>query len=187
MIYAVTAAALMFAVAPAHADAKASDGRVGCVLGGKGLRVTGVGAHMDGHGTGVRARLITYRPKGYQSELTGWKDATPVSVALTKMSMVSWKWGGKGRAFEHGTKLCVEFHVVQGEGDPPLDRGSGCRAPPLKVATCSSYGMGQRSANCGRRWIGGSGSSLPTRWSKKVRGGREVTKFTNVITGIPRP
>ncbi|MFJ2598738.1 hypothetical protein [Streptomyces erythrochromogenes] len=114
-IHALTAAALVFAAAPAHADAKASDGRVGLSVRGKALRVTSVGAHMDGHGTGVRARLITYTPEGYRSELTGWKDATPVSAALTRMSMVSWKWAGKGRAFEHGTKLCVEFNIVAGE------------------------------------------------------------------------
>ncbi len=72
----------------------------------------------DGHGTGVRARLITYTPKGYRSELTGWKDATPVTAAMTKLSTVGWKWkGGKkgGKKFPHGTKLCVEFNVVQGE------------------------------------------------------------------------
>ncbi|MFJ9765672.1 hypothetical protein ACIRUY_17850 [Streptomyces erythrochromogenes] len=80
---------------------------MGLSVRGKGLRVTGVGAHMDGHGTGVRARLITCTPEGYRSELTGWKDANPVSAALIKVSMISWKWAGKGRAFEHGTKLCV--------------------------------------------------------------------------------
>ncbi|MFC9817487.1 hypothetical protein ACFVJM_36185 [Streptomyces virginiae] len=29
---------------------------------GKGLRVDSVWAHIDGHGSGVRARLITYTP-----------------------------------------------------------------------------------------------------------------------------
>ncbi len=75
-IYVLTAAALVFAAAPAHANAKASDGKVGLSVYGKGLRVDDVGAHMEGHGTGVRARLITYTPKGYRSELTGWKGAT---------------------------------------------------------------------------------------------------------------
>lgn len=113
-IYALTAAALLFGAAPAHANAKASDGKVGLSVYGKGLRVDDVGAHMEGHGTGVRARLITYDPDGYRSALTGWKDATPVSAALTKASIVGWKWKG-GKKFAHGTKLCVEFNVVQGE------------------------------------------------------------------------
>lgn len=112
-IYALTAAALVFAAAPAHADAKAKDGKVGLSVYGKGLRVNEVGAHMEGHGTGVRARLITYTPKGYRSELTGWKDATPVGAAMTKLSTVGWKFKG-GRKFAQGTKLCVEFNVVQG-------------------------------------------------------------------------
>ncbi|MFK0238616.1 hypothetical protein [Streptomyces vinaceus] len=114
MIYALTAAALVFAAAPAHADARAKDGKVGLSVYGKGLRVDEVGAHMEGHGTGVRARLITYTPKGYRSELTGWKDATPVSAAMTKLSTVGWTFKG-GRKFAQGTKLCVEFNVVQGE------------------------------------------------------------------------
>ncbi len=62
-IYMLTAAALVFAAAPAHANANASDGKVGLSVYGKGLRVDDVGAHMEGHGTGVRARLITYTPK----------------------------------------------------------------------------------------------------------------------------
>ncbi|MFC6134722.1 hypothetical protein [Streptomyces spororaveus] len=113
-IYMLTAAALVFAAAPAYADAKAEDGRIGLSVYGKGLRVNDVGAHMEGHGTGVRARLITYTPKGYRSELTGWKDATPVTAALTKLSTVGWKWKG-GKTFPHGTKLCVEFNTVSGE------------------------------------------------------------------------
>ncbi|MBT1186628.1 hypothetical protein HET69_22140 [Streptomyces sp. CJ_13] len=113
-IYAVTAAAVVFGAAPAHADAKARDGKVGLSVYGKGLRVDDVGAHMEGHGTGLRARLITYDPDGYRSALTGWKDATPVSAALTKLSTVGWKWKG-GKKFAHGTKLCVEFNIVQGE------------------------------------------------------------------------
>lgn len=113
-IYALTAAALVLAAAPAHADAKAKDGKLGLSVYGKGLRVDEVGAHMEGHGTGVRARLITYTPKGYRSELTGWKDATPVSAAMTRLSMVGWTFKG-GRKFAQGTKLCVEFNVVQGE------------------------------------------------------------------------
>lgn len=40
---------------------------------------------MDGHGTGLRGRLITYTPDGHRSELTGWKDATPVSTAMIKL------------------------------------------------------------------------------------------------------
>ncbi|MFE2857381.1 hypothetical protein ACFXJO_40470 [Streptomyces lavendulae] len=113
-IYTLTAAALVFAAAPAHADAKASDGKVGLSVRGKGLRVDDVGAHMEGHGTGVRARLITYTPQGYRSELTGWKDATPVTAALTKLSSVGWTWKG-GKRFPGGTKLCVEFNIVPGE------------------------------------------------------------------------
>ncbi|MFF3215727.1 hypothetical protein ACFYYB_34510 [Streptomyces sp. NPDC002886] len=113
-IYALTAAALVFAASPAHADAKAQDGKVGLSVRGKGLRVDDVGAHFEGHGTGVRARLITYDPDGYRSTLTGWKDATPVSAALTKGSIVGWKWKG-GKKFAHGTRLCVEFNIVQGE------------------------------------------------------------------------
>ncbi|MFD8633739.1 hypothetical protein [Streptomyces sp. NPDC059533] len=113
-IYALTAAALLFAAAPAHADAKVSDGKVGLSVYGKGLRVDDVGAHMEGHGTGVRARLITYTPKGYRSELTGWKDATPVTAAMTKASIVRWTWKG-GKKFADGTRLCVEFNTVQGE------------------------------------------------------------------------
>ncbi|MER7734740.1 hypothetical protein ABTX80_27985 [Streptomyces erythrochromogenes] len=75
----MAATGLVFVVAPtpAHADAKAKDGKVGLSVYGKGPRVDSVGAHVDGHGTGVRARLITYTPQGYRSELTGWKDATP--------------------------------------------------------------------------------------------------------------
>ncbi|MGN5392566.1 hypothetical protein [Streptomyces sp. JL7001] len=116
LIYATAAAGLVFiaAPAPAHADAKTKDGKVGLSVYGTGLRVDSVGAHIDGHGTGVRARLITYTPQGYRSELTGWKDATPISAALTKMSMVSWKWKG-GKKFSHNTKLCVEFNHAQGE------------------------------------------------------------------------
>ncbi|RPK44887.1 MULTISPECIES: hypothetical protein [unclassified Streptomyces] len=113
-IYAVTVAAVVFAAAPAHANAKAKDGQVGLSVYGKGLRVEEVGAHMQGHGTGVRARLITYDPDGYRSAFTGWKDATPVSAALTKLSTVGWKWK-EGKKFAHGTRLCVEFNVVQGE------------------------------------------------------------------------
>ncbi|MFI8106683.1 hypothetical protein [Streptomyces sp. NPDC086023] len=80
-IYVMTAAAVLLAAAPAHADAKARDGKVGLSVRGKGLRVDQAGGYMDGHGTGVRARLITYTPDGYRSALTGWKDATPVSQA----------------------------------------------------------------------------------------------------------
>ncbi|MGR4877944.1 hypothetical protein ACIPUC_00670 [Streptomyces sp. LARHCF249] len=113
-IHMLTAAALVAVAAPARADAKASDGKVGLSVYGKGLRVDDVGAHLEGHGTGVRGRLITYMPKGYRSELTGWRDATPVTAALTKLYTVGWKWKG-GKNFPHCTKLCVEFNVVQGE------------------------------------------------------------------------
>ncbi|MGW0393842.1 hypothetical protein ACWDYJ_23665 [Streptomyces sp. NPDC003042] len=58
--------------------------------------------------------MITYTPAGYRWELAGWKDAIPASGALTKLSTVGWKWKG-GKRFAHGTKLCVEFNVVQGE------------------------------------------------------------------------
>ncbi|MER6781959.1 MULTISPECIES: hypothetical protein [unclassified Streptomyces] len=62
----------------------------------------------------MRARLIAYTPKGFRWERTGWEDATPVSAAMTKLSTVGWKFKG-GRKFTQGTKLCVEFKVVQGE------------------------------------------------------------------------
>lgn len=51
-IYVMRAAALVFAAAPAHADAKAKDGRVGLSVRGKGLRVDNVGAHMKATGPG---------------------------------------------------------------------------------------------------------------------------------------
>ncbi|MFD9336606.1 hypothetical protein ACFWBF_19705 [Streptomyces sp. NPDC060028] len=78
------------------------------------VRCDDVGARMEGHGTGVRARLITYDPDGYRSKLTAWKDATPVSAALTKASMVGWTWKG-GKKFAHGTSC----------------RGSRARYPPI--------------------------------------------------------
>lgn len=49
-----------------------------------------------------------------RSELTGWKDATPVSAAMTQLSTVGRTLKG-GRKFAQGTKLCVKFNVVQGE------------------------------------------------------------------------
>ncbi|MFE4205449.1 hypothetical protein ACFRSX_31060 [Streptomyces goshikiensis] len=109
----VTTLVLLTAV-PAHADATARDGRIGLSVRGKGLTVTRASGHLDGHGTGVRARLIGYTPAGYRSELTGWKDATPVSAAMTKISAVGWEWKG-GRRFADGSKLCVEFNSVEGE------------------------------------------------------------------------
>ncbi|MGW5342879.1 hypothetical protein [Streptomyces sp. NPDC004050] len=114
MTYTITAVALLVSAVPAHADAKAHDGKIGLSVRGNGLRVDQAGGYMEGHGTGVRARLITYSPAGYRSELTGWKDATPVSAAMTKLSDVNWRFKG-GRRFAHGTKLCIEFNVVQGE------------------------------------------------------------------------
>ncbi|MFD9297728.1 hypothetical protein ACFWB1_21845 [Streptomyces goshikiensis] len=114
MILVMMLAPLVLGVGPAYADAKAKDGKVGLSVKGRGLRVDRVGGAMDGHGTGVRARLITYTPEGYRSELTGWRDATPVTAALTKLSTVGWRWKG-GREFADGTRLCIEFNLVQGE------------------------------------------------------------------------
>ncbi|MFF4104344.1 hypothetical protein [Streptomyces sp. NPDC001903] len=65
--------------------------------------------------------VSTYTPKGYRSELTGWKDATPVSAAMTKLSTVGWTFKG-GRKCAQGTKLCVEFNVVQGESCTVIHR-----------------------------------------------------------------
>lgn len=113
-IYALTAAALLLAATPAHANARAEDGKVGLSVRGKGLRVDDVAASTEGHRAGLRARLITYDPDGYRSKLTGWKGATPVTGGLTKISVVGWKWKG-GKKFAHGTRLCVEFNVVEGE------------------------------------------------------------------------
>ncbi|MEW2374250.1 hypothetical protein AB0940_33585 [Streptomyces sp. NPDC006656] len=113
-IYTMTAAALLLSAAPAHANARAQDGKVHLWVQGKGLRVDDASGFIDGHGTGVRGRLITYTPEGYRSALTGWKDATPVTAALTKISDVGWTFKG-GKKFTKGTKLCIEFNVVQGE------------------------------------------------------------------------
>ncbi|MEV0990941.1 hypothetical protein [Streptomyces sp. NPDC049949] len=114
MIYALAAVAVMVAAAPAQADAKAEDGRVGLSVRGKGLRVDSVGAHMEGHGTGVQARVVSYSPRGVRSVVTDWKDATPVSAAMTKLSTVGWSWKG-GKRFADRTRLCVEFNAVSGQ------------------------------------------------------------------------
>ena len=108
------AVALLFlacATAPAHADATVTDGKVGLSVKGKGLSVKRAGGWMDGHGTGVRARLYTVY-SGERNDLTAWKDATPVTVGMTKFSDVDWNL--KGRSFPDGSWLCIEFNRADG-------------------------------------------------------------------------
>jgi hypothetical protein len=107
--YAAAAAflALSGAATPAHADATVEDGKVGLIVKGKGLKVNRAGGWMDGHGTGVRARLYAVY-QGSRTDVTGWKDATPVTAGLTRFSDVDWNL--KGRTFRHGTWLCIEFN-----------------------------------------------------------------------------
>ncbi|MCL7377015.1 hypothetical protein [Streptomyces sp. 35G-GA-8] len=105
--------ALVGVTTPAHADATVEEGKVGLTVKGKGLVVNRAGGWVDGHGTGVEARL--YRVyKGGRSNITGWKDATPVSVGMTRFSDVNWNL--KGRKFPDGTWLCIEFNK---DGDSP--------------------------------------------------------------------
>ncbi|MFJ2885486.1 hypothetical protein ACIO53_05560 [Streptomyces sp. NPDC087305] len=73
---------------------------------GSGLSVRHAGGWMDGHGTGVRARLYTVY-QGSRTDLTRWKDATPRTVGMTQFSDVDWNLHGK--RFSIGTWLCVQF------------------------------------------------------------------------------
>lgn len=65
---------------------------------------------MDGHDTGVRARLYTVY-KGTRTNITRWKDATPVSAGLTKFSDVDWPLH---RRFPDGAWLCIEVNRADG-------------------------------------------------------------------------
>ncbi|WP_033328669.1 hypothetical protein [Streptomyces yerevanensis] len=108
------AAAFLFlacATVPAHADARVTDGKVGLSVKGEGLSVKRAGGWMEGHGTGVRARLYTVY-KGQRTDITRWKDATPVTAGMTKFSKVDWNL--KGRSFWDGTWLCVQFNKTDG-------------------------------------------------------------------------
>ncbi|MGW1026739.1 hypothetical protein ACWD4J_24115 [Streptomyces sp. NPDC002577] len=66
---------------------------------------------MDGHGTGVRARLYTVY-NGVRNDVTKWKDATPIPAGMTKFSHVDRNL--RGRTFRHGTWLCIEFNKTDG-------------------------------------------------------------------------
>jgi hypothetical protein len=108
------AAAFLFlagASAPAQADATVTEGKVGLSIQGDGLSVKRAGGWMDGHGTGVRARLYTVY-KGKRTDITKWKDATPVTAGATKLSNVDWNL--KRRSFRNGTWLCIEFNSADG-------------------------------------------------------------------------
>ncbi|GGZ92305.1 hypothetical protein GCM10010344_70030 [Streptomyces bluensis] len=108
------AAAFLFlacAAVPANADATVTEGKVGLSVKGKGLSVKRAGGWMDGHGTGVRGRLYTvYR--GERTDITRWKDATPVTAGRTKLSSVDWNL--KGRSFRDGTWLCIQVNRADG-------------------------------------------------------------------------
>lgn len=80
--------------------------KVGLSVKGKGLSVNRASGWMDGHVTGVEARLYTVY-KGGRSNITDWKDTTPVSPAMTQFSNVDWNL--KGRTFPNGNWLCIEF------------------------------------------------------------------------------
>ncbi|MFF3911037.1 hypothetical protein ACFYZJ_34965 [Streptomyces sp. NPDC001848] len=108
----MTTAAVVFlslacSIAPAHADATIEKGKVGLSVTGKGLSVKRAGGWMDGHGTGVRALLYTVY-KGERTDITRWKDATPITAGMTKFSSVDWNL--KGRRFQNGTWLCIQFN-----------------------------------------------------------------------------
>ncbi|MFF4501599.1 hypothetical protein [Streptomyces sp. NPDC001401] len=111
MAAAVAFLSLVCATAPAHADASVKDGKVGLSVKGNGLAVKQAGGWMDGHGTGVRARLYTVY-KGERASITRWKDATPVTAGTTKFSNVDWNL--TGRRFRNGTWLCIEFNSADG-------------------------------------------------------------------------
>ncbi|MGW0885908.1 hypothetical protein [Streptomyces sp. NPDC002671] len=111
IIPAVLTLALMCTGSPVHADATKTDGRVGLSVKGHGLSVKRAGGWMDGHGTGVRARLYTVY-QGDRTDLTRWKDTTPRTVGISKFSDVDWNL--KGRKFPNGTWLCIQFNRADG-------------------------------------------------------------------------
>lgn len=112
MIYVGIAAVLLAGTStPASASTTVEDGDVGLVVKGKGLKVDRAGGWMDGHGTGVKARLYAIYPEGGHYDVRGWKDATPVSAGGTKFSDVDWKLNKK---FKHGTRLCIQFNKSDG-------------------------------------------------------------------------
>ncbi|MFI0818618.1 hypothetical protein ACH4TX_19250 [Streptomyces sp. NPDC021098] len=102
-----TVCALIGLALPAHADATVKKGKVGLTVRGKKLSVDRAGGWMDGHGTGVKARLYTVHG-GVRADITRWKDATPVSAGMRKFSNVGWKFNG--RKFSNGMWLCIEFN-----------------------------------------------------------------------------
>ncbi|MFJ4585059.1 hypothetical protein [Streptomyces echinatus] len=107
----VLALTLACTAVPAHADATKTDGRVGLSVKGHGVSVQRVGGWMDGHGTGVRARLYTVY-QGDRKDLTRWKDATPRTVGIQRFSAVDWNLNG--RRFRHGTWLCIQCNQADG-------------------------------------------------------------------------
>ncbi|MFH9964879.1 hypothetical protein ACH4PR_26375 [Streptomyces mirabilis] len=109
MICAAAAALLALAgpASSAHADATIQKGKVGLSVKGRGLSVNRAGGWMDGHGTGVQARLYTVYMGG-RTDITTWKDVTPVSAGMTKFSNVDWNL--KGKTFRGGTWLCIQFN-----------------------------------------------------------------------------
>ncbi|MEU5437956.1 hypothetical protein AB0G73_31920 [Streptomyces sp. NPDC020719] len=64
------------------------------------------GGWMGGHDTPVQARLYTTY-QGQRADLTGWKDAAPTSAGTTEFSSVDWDL--RGRRFDDGTWLCIQF------------------------------------------------------------------------------
>ncbi|MET7684516.1 hypothetical protein [Streptomyces sp. NPDC005423] len=103
--------ALVATAAPAHADATVRDSQVNLSVMGKGLMARHAGGWIDHLGTGVRARLYTTGPGGRRHVLTRWKDATPLTYGLARMSTVDWKLN---RRFGAGTWLCIEFNHADG-------------------------------------------------------------------------
>ncbi|MET7684272.1 hypothetical protein [Streptomyces sp. NPDC005423] len=108
---ALTVIALAATAAPAHADATVRDNQVSLSVTGKGLMVRHAGGWIDHLGTGVRARLCTTGPGGRRHILTRWKDATPLTSGLARVSMADWKLN---RRFGAGTWLCIEFNHTDG-------------------------------------------------------------------------
>ncbi|MEV5348935.1 hypothetical protein [Streptomyces achromogenes] len=106
---ALLALALLCPAVPAHADATKVAGNVGLSVTGRGLSVQRAGGWMDGHDTGVRARLYTVY-KGGRTDLTRWKDATPRTVGIRRFSDVE-DWNLRGRRFRNGTWLCIQFNA----------------------------------------------------------------------------
>ena len=110
----VAAAALSLAclTAPAQADATITEGKVSLSVKGSGQSVRHAGGWMDGHGTGVRARLYTVY-QGSRTDLTRWRDATPRTFGMTQFSDVDWNL--HGRHFRNGTWLCLQFNKSDDE------------------------------------------------------------------------